>query len=443
MNTIKPYDWQLPLIDRQTDALRRRRFFINACGTGAGKTVMALESAKRLDCSTLVVAPLVSHEQWRRTAEAMGISDLILDVVNIEKISRANARPWFVAGLWRLPKNTLVILDECHRGTSGSKSKATQAFASLKSYESIRLLAMSATLASSPMQLRLVGYWADMHDFTVGSFMRFCMKHGCNYDIFGRGIKRRECLVFTKNRDEARKHMSKIRAELGDRIMAYGPKDIPNFPTETVTVELVDLAKDDRAALEEAYESMKDKLRKTKCALVNMLHERMLAERAKARAMAQLALSYVQSITDNYSAVLFVSFTETRLAVEQELRSAGVEFRSIYGGMDPDERQKGIDEFQDNKVHCLVCMSQAASCAMSAHDVKHERMRVSIISPSFSASDMKQALGRIRRCGGTHATQIFALAKGTIEEKVAMSLQRKIDSIDTLNDGDLIPKELQ
>lgn len=443
MNTIKPYDWQLPLIDRQTEALRKHRFFINACGTGAGKTVMALETVRRLGAKTLVVAPLVSHEQWRRTAEAMGVADLLLDVTNIEKVSRGNAGPWFNSGEWKLPKHSLVILDECHRGTSGSKSKATQAFANLKTYESIDLLAMSATLASSPMQLRLVGYWAGMHDFTMGSFTRFCMKHGCIYEVFGRGMKRRECLTFTKNGQLARKVMSDIRSELGGRIMAYGPKDIPDFPTETVSVELVDLAKGDRAELEKAYETMKDKIQATGCALVDMLHERMLAERAKAKAMAQLALSYVQSITDNYSAVLFVSFTETRLAVEDELRAAGVEFRSVYGGMDPDERQKGIDDFQDNKVHCLVCMSQAASCAMSAHDVKHERMRVSIISPSFSASDMKQALGRIRRCGGTHATQIFTLAKGTIEEKVAESLRRKIDSIDTLNDGDLIPKELQ
>lgn len=444
MNTITPYKWQLPLIDRQTDALHRHGFFVNACGTGAGKTVMALASASRLNAKTLVVAPLVSHEQWRRTARAMGIEDLLLDVINIEKISRGSAGPWYDGDKWYLPPNALVILDECHRGTSGPKSKATEAFGTLKSYPSIRLLAMSATLASSPTQLRLIGYWAGLHQFNKPSFSRFMRSHGCSYEeVYDLQLKKKKfVLAFTRDGAEARRHMARIRDEMGDRIMAYGPKDIPDFPTETISVELLDLARRDRKELEDAYRSMGDKIQSTGIKLVDCLHERMLAERAKAKAMAELAVSYVQSITDNYSVVLFVSFTETREMIERCLREAGVEFRSVYGGMDSDERQKGIDEFQDNKVHCLVCMSQAASCAMSAHDARHERMRVSIISPSYSASDMKQALGRIRRCGGTHATQIFVLAKGSIEEQVAKALQRKIDSIDTLNDSDLVPKEL-
>lgn len=441
MATIKPYEWQLRLIKQQTESLEKHRFFVNACGTGAGKTVMALQTMKDLYVRFLVVAPIVSHEQWRRTARAMDCEDLLLDVINIEKISRGSAKIWFNKGEgWKLPHGAVVILDECHRGCSGEKSNATEAFALLKAYPSIRLLAMSATLASNPMQLRMAGYWAGLHGYVKQSYNQFLLRHGCKWEQFGWGRNRRYGMMFTRNPQKARDMMAAIRREFGEMIMAYGPKDIPDFPTETILVESVDLSKRDRDEIEDAYAEMSDKVKaNTGIQLVDCLHERMRAELCKAQAMVDLAVSYVNSITDNYSVVMFLSFTQTREKVEKLLREAGVSFRSVYGGMDEAERQAGIDAFQANEVHCLVCMSQAASCAMSAHDVKHERMRVSLISPSFSASDMKQALGRIRRVGGTHATQVFVLAAGTVEDDVAASLRKKIDNLDTLNDADLMP----
>ena len=80
---------------------------------------------------------------------------------------------------------------------------------------------------------------------------------------------------------------------------------------------------------------------------------------------------------------------------------------------------------------------QACSVALSLHDELHERPRVSLISPSYSASDVIQALGRIRRVGGTTATQKIVLAAGSVEERVAEAVQRKIDCIGTLSDRDL------
>ena len=44
-------------------------------------------------------------------------------------------------------------------------------------------------------------------------------------------------------------------------------------------------------------------------------------------------------------------------------------------------------------------MTQAGGTGLSLHDVNGEHPRVSLISPSFSAIDLKQALGRIHRAG--------------------------------------------
>ena len=110
---------------------------------------------------------------------------------------------------------------------------------------------------------------------------------------------------------------------------------------------------------------------------------------------------------------------------------------SIYGGQKEAERQAGIDAFQDNRVHVMVGMLAACSVAVSLHDVKHERRRVSLISPGYSAPEFVQALGRIRRVGGTVATQYIVLAADTVEEKVGKTIERKLGNLSALSDKDL------
>ena len=112
-------------------------------------------------------------------------------------------------------------------------------------------------------------------------------------------------------------------------------------------------------------------------------------------------------------------------------------FGAIYGGQKESERNGMIDAFQQNRTHVIIGMMQACGVALSLHDTRHERPRVSLISPSYSASELLQALGRIRRVGGTHATQRIVLAAGSVEERVAKAVNGKIDNIGALTDADL------
>ena len=85
----------------------------------------------------------------------------------------------------------------------------------------------------------------------------------------------------------------------------------------------------------------------------------------------------------------------------------------------------------------MVGMSSACGVALSLHDERHERPRVSLINPSYSASELLQALGRIRRVGGTRAVQKIVLAAGSVEENVARAVNGKVDNIGALTDADL------
>ena len=168
--------------------------------------------------------------------------------------------------------------------------------------------------------------------------------------------------------------------------------------------------------------------------MVKLLRLRQQAEFCKASVLAGMAADEVE---DGSSVFVCVNFTDARMRIQMELERRGIPFAAIYGGQPEGERQAGIAAFQENRVHVMVGMSSACGVALSLHDERHERPRVSLITPSYSASELLQALGRIRRVGGTHATQRIVLAAGSVEERVAKAVSGKIDNIGALTDADL------
>ena len=83
-------------------------------------------------------------------------------------------------------------------------------------------------------------------------------------------------------------------------------------------------------------------------------------------------------------------------------------------------------------------MTGVQTCALPIY-LTGEFPRHSIISPSYSAINLVQALGRIHRAEGkTPCIQKIVFAAGTIEERCCQRVQAKLDNLDLLNDGDLI-----
>jgi len=168
--------------------------------------------------------------------------------------------------------------------------------------------------------------------------------------------------------------------------------------------------------------------------MVKMLRLRQQAEFCKAEAIAEMA---VDLEADGYSVFIMVNFTDARLRIEEYLKKKGIAYASIYGGQNEGERQRGIDAYQRNDVHVIIGMAAACSVALSLHDERHERARVSLISPGYSASEFSQGLGRIRRVGGTTATQRIVIAAGSVEERVGRAIERKMNNLSALTDRDL------
>lgn len=444
---MKLYDWQEPLCQRIVDSLRKHRVFVSAYPTGSGKTVLALEAIKRLEGPWLVVAPKVSLTAWKRTAEKLGVANNLIGIINPEKISHPNGCDFYKRervgkrvgkdGKWFLPVGTSVVWDEPHRTASGEDSAAAYALAKLKAYAKYVHL-MTATLADTPRKLRAVGWLCGLHQWHDNSFYRWCRENGCHMvdRHVGGGITRR-VLEFTKDKAQAEKYMAGVRKQFGPRYDAINPESIPGFPSQTLDVTLLDLSSRDTWAVNDAAKEMSERLRsKAKSDLARLNRERERIEFHMAETLAEVSAT---KIADGISTVNFFCFTEPRERFETKLRELGVErICRIYGGQKDSDRQADIDAFQRNEVHAASVQFKAGGAAVSLHDELKARPRESFIIPAYEAADIKQALGRIRRCEGTHATQHFVLAAGTLQERVAEVLERKLSVIDTLNDSDLI-----
>ena len=172
------------------------------------------------------------------------------------------------------------------------------------------------------------------------------------------------------------------------------------------------------------------------CILTIILVARRKAELLKVPAFVELALNAYEN---NKSVAIFVNFNETLDGIITRLEKKGHEVSVIRGGQTDKKRKTMIDAFQSNKARFIVCNIRAGGVGVSLHDLTGEFARESIISPSYSMFEVKQALGRVHRSGGkTKSIQRVVFAHKSIEEKACIKVRAKIQNLNALNDGDFL-----
>ena len=162
-----------------------------------------------------------------------------------------------------------------------------------------------------------------------------------------------------------------------------------------------------------------------------MLRARQVSETQKIPSLIEMT---EDALEEGRSVVIAVNFNDSITALVKALGKSR-KVATIHGGQSSEEREVNIQEFQSNKVHVIVINLRAGGVGVSLHDL-HGRPRTAIISPSWSAVDLKQALGRVWRAGGmSGSVQHILYARGTVEERVATLLQSKLDRLTVFNDG--------
>jgi superfamily II DNA or RNA helicase len=413
--------------------------------TGTGKTYVAAWIAKNLNSPVVIVCPKVVIPSWTKVLSYFGIKAHCL--INYEKLIRGNTEHLsFKDGkdnsasdyIINFPKNSLVILDEVHKCKS-STSKNSDFLIKLK-MDGYKSLLLSATAATNPLEMKAFGFATTLHNLT--SYRQFITDSGAyvgRYGGFQIDLQSQKTVEAMSNIHDKLFNLYKVSSRMTRKMFDK------IFPDNHVMAECFDMGTN-TDKINRVYLQMESELAALEESSVNYSQHH-FAIMTKARRMAELLKvpTMVEMIEDWYdegiSPVVFVNFTDTVEAIEKQLaknRKFDGKIARIVGGQSDKVRQKDIELFQSDDKRIMIANLAAGNAGVSLHDLNGNFARGAIISPSYSAINLLQALGRIHRAEGkTKCIQKVMFAAGTIEEDACKRVQSKLNNLECLNDGDL------
>jgi len=413
--------------------------------TGVGKSYVAAWIAKNLNSPVVIVCPKVVIPSWTKVLSYFGIKAHCL--INYEKLMRGNTEHLsFKDGkddsasdyIINFPKNSLVILDEVHKCKS-STSKNSDFLIKLK-MDGYKSLLLSATAATNPLEMKAFGFATTLHNLT--SYRQFITDSGAyvgRYGGFQIDLQSQKTVEAMSNIHDKLFNLYKVSSRMTRKMFDK------IFPDNHVMVECFDMGSN-TDKINRVYLQMESELAALEESSVNYSQHH-FAIMTKARRMAELLKvpTMVEMIEDWYdegiSPVVFVNFTDTVEAIEKQLaknRKFDGKIARIVGGQSDKVRQKDIELFQSDVKRIMIANLAAGNAGVSLHDLNGNFARGAIISPSYSAINLLQALGRIHRAEGrTKCIQKVMFAAGTIEEDACKRVQFKLNNLECLNDGDL------
>jgi SNF2 family DNA or RNA helicase len=438
--------------------------------TGTGKTYAACWVAKQFNAPLVVICPKSVIPTWEKILTKFGVKATIM--TNFEKVMRGGT-PWvkyrepqpqldpktgqpivdpktgkvkLTEDRWRyqlveakLPAGCLVILDEAHK-CKGTTSLNAGLMIALKR-QGYKVLTLSATQATNPMEMRAFGYATNLHD--LYSWKKWCLEHGAEE------VGRWGAMTFDSDSEQAMAKMTDCHESLFDiqQMSSRLTREQMGalFPENQVVAEAFDLGSND-PKIQAVYEQMEYEIARLEEGTENY-SSHVFAEIMKARRKAEMLKvplfhdMFEDLYDERKSVVVFLNFTESIIALGDRLTKQK-RFKNkigyVYGEISFKQRWADIDAFNADKKRGLICNLKAGGASLSFHDLIGKYPRASLINPSFSAIDMLQALGRIHRQGGlTKCYQRLVFAANTIEEQACNRVQGRCNNLSCLVDGDL------
>ena len=435
--SVKLYDYQQVASQHLYESMKKSMSVLDASETGTGKTFTALEVARLRGDSPLIVCPKSVISAWRETAELFSIAPF--DVVNIEKLKAKNCSHLSAstvkkrvrgkvvkeyAPVWNVPRGTMIIWDEAHNA-SGIDSQNCKVLAYTRAY-GLPTLMLSATAAESPLKMRSIGYLLGLH--TYDNHYMWCLRNGCTVSPWGNGA-----LEFTQTED-ALGHMKSLHGEIfparGYRVLI---EETDSFPENKVIAGAYDLG-GDIDLFNKISEEMEEELvnpHVDTLPLTLLLRARQRMELLKVPLFIEMAQD---ALAEGCSPIVFFCFKESLF---EFIKHIGITVSEVYGDQKSD-RDEEIRKFQANETLACAATIGAGGQSISLHDKLGTRPRRTFISPSYSAREVQQALGRAHRAGGlSKVVQHIVFIADSVEQEACDAVRRKLDNISMLNDGDL------
>lgn len=487
---IKLLDHQKNHYTLISNSLIKHSRTIDASDTGTGKTFVSVKLCKDLCLMPWVICPKSVVSSWNNVIIKSGIKKfyiityekLMLSTDLIEKKTILNADEYD----WKFESNDifkgkkkekiLFIFDEAHK-CKNTKTINSKILVSLAKYP-VKILLLSATIIDKPLYFIpfgiVLGLYKNIQEGIdwMGKIISTQTKKSSNpmlpihkvlFNEYASrmriedtiGVFKNNKIIFEgiemKNYWEIEKKYDKINKILEfnkeNKSKSKNIKSTKSTKTTKSSIENVDSdsdsdsdVDDDKVAGIDEYDDRKKDLDITDIHTTNKSKKsggigriqkiRQEIELLRIDIICELTLKY---LTQGKSIAIFVNFTQTIKELSTRLNSNCI----VWGSQNLGERTKAINNFCDDKSRIIICNILSAGTGISLHDTSGMFPRVSIISPTWSAQDLIQVLGRIHRAmGKTDCEQLIIFCKGTIEESVGNVIKQKIDNIRTFNDGE-------
>lgn len=432
--------WQVNSVSKLCSVIKKWGCAIDGSDVGIGKTYIACGVARELDMDILIVCPKAVMESWRRVVvNHFKMKNKLIGIINYEmlRVGRSdsliasyvkNRKTHIEEFKWKIPKSTLIVWDESQK-LKGAKTKNSEVcIKALK--EGYKMLFCSATNATNPLELRTVGMAIRLFENNQ-QYYQWLYRHGVSKGRFG--------LQFNGNRDVLKKLHKDIFVDRGSRLTR---DTIPNFPESQIIAECYDMEEEAQKKINSIYHEMETELAKLNKKIKKEKNDSASELTAILRARQKVELVKVplfvemieEALENDMSVVVFLNFTETISALSKRLNT-----QCIVNGIVSDKvRQQNIDDFQSDKERIILVNIAAGGAGLSLHDLNGKYPRISIISPSYSAVQMRQATGRVwRDSAKSKSIQKIVFVTKTVEERVCEAVNQKLKNMDLLNDGDL------
>jgi hypothetical protein len=428
------YDYQIQPSAQLVRALKHgeRDWGYSGCAdlseVGTGKTAVDLNAMLEIGREVIVLCPKVGINGWLKMFSLFGARPRFIDSYESCKLG---FRPEVAVRSgdsfkWKNAGDVGIILDEC-QAVKGMGSLASLLIDGAIN-DNIPIICASATLASSPVELRIAGQVTGLHK-GGHDWPRFLAEYGCRY-----------------NEDEDRwiwngkPHLLQQLHHI--LIPARGCRMTKAMMTNQpgTTIKLLPIQCPEGPEIQREWQSALDQLSRMakqgypKQVVLNTRRTiRMRLWKKSELALApHIAKRIKQDVEEGNSAVAFFSFTESRELVGKLLNTRA----GFYGGQTATQRTYFEREFQANRIRILLNNIGAGGASVNLQDTSGHYPRVSYIFPNDSAVKMGQAPGRIDRAGAKSASvQWIPCIAGGLTEAMVKSTSRKLLAMAGLNDG--------
>ena len=429
--------WQVPAVSRLVASIQRNGAAIDGSHTGCGKTYCAVAVARELGMRIAVICPKAVISPWIKVIKKhFGmIPEFVLNYESVKsgkyknigkwvKVSKVSTRERFE---WTAHKNTLIIFDESHR-LKGLNTQNSEIAIAAKA-QGYKILCCSATNCINPLELKAVGYILGL--YKKGKWTAYLRENDCDQGRFG--------WQFNGDKTVLAKLHGDLFLERGIRLKR---EDIPGFPMCEIIAEAYDIDEASEGSIKKIYAEMDRELEMLRIKSKNTAEYKINAMVVQLRARQRSELIKVplfvemteEAIEDGMSVAIFVNFSETINALTKRLNTKCI----VWGENIGDERDKNIESFQEDRSRVIIVNTKAGGAGLSLHDLNGTYPRMSIISPTPSAVDLRQVLGRVWRDGSkSKAVQKVVFVANTAEEETCDRVKEKLENLDVINDGEL------